>query len=82
MPLHPALRELIEEKIANARAPQWQLPIEEVRASFRTLWASQAITGDAVEVASVEDKIIDTGSGPLQARVYVPENDGPSPFMM
>ncbi len=82
MPLHPALRELIEEKIANARAPQWQLPIEEVRASFRTLWASQAITGDSVEVASVEDKVIDTASGPLQARVYVPENEGPSPLMM
>ncbi len=82
MTAHPALKELIDEKIANARAPQWELPIEEVRASFRTLWASPAITGDAVEVASVQDKIIDTGLGPLKARVYVPENDGPSPLMV
>ncbi len=82
MPLHPALRELIDEKIANARAPQWQLPIEEVRTSFRTLWASPAITGDAVEVASVEDRIIGTGAGPLKARVFVPENHGPLPLMM
>ncbi len=80
--MHPALKELIDEKNANARAPQWELPIEEVRASFRTLWASPAITGDAVEVARVEDKIIDTDAGPLKARLYVPENDGPSPLMV
>jgi acetyl esterase len=82
MPLHPALKELIDAKIANTRAPQWQLPIEEVRASFRDLWASSAITGDAVEVASVEDKTIDTSTGPLKARVFVSQNDGPSPLMM
>jgi acetyl esterase len=82
MPLHPALKGLIDEKLANAPAPQWELPIEEVRASFRSLWASPAITGDAVEVARVEDKIIGTDRGPLEARVYVPEDGKPSPLMM
>ncbi len=77
MPLHPALKTLIAAKMANARAPQWRLPIEEVRASFRTLW-TPTITGPIVEVASVEDKTLDTVAGPVKARVFTPGDDGPS----
>ncbi len=82
MALHPALKKLIDEKIANSPAPQWELPLEEVRASFHNLWIPPKITGDLVEVASVEDKTIDTDAGPLKVRVFVPENDGPLPLMM
>ena len=81
MPLHPALENLIDARLANARAPQWLLPIEEVRTSFRALW-TPTITGAVVEVAGVEDKTLDTASGPVKARVFTPENDGPSPIMM
>ncbi len=81
MPLHPALRELLDEKIAHTVAPQWQLPIEEVRASFRTLW-SPTMTGDPVAVASVEDRTIATESGPVNTRVFTPRGDGPLPLMM
>ena len=81
MPLHPALKNLIGAKIANARAPQWRLPIEEVRASFRALWGP-AITGDAIQVASVEDKVLDTDAGPVKARVFTPEDEGPLSLMM
>ena len=81
MPLHPALEELIGAKIANTCAPQWRLPIEEVRASFRALWAP-AITGGAVEVASVADKTLDTAAGLVKARVFTPENSKPLPLMM
>jgi acetyl esterase len=77
MTLHPALRELIDEKLANTRAPQWRLPIEEVRASFRALW-SPSITGDPVEVASVEDRTLDA----VRVRVFTPDADGPVPIMM
>jgi acetyl esterase/lipase len=79
MTMHPALRELIDEKLANTRAPQWRLPIEEVRASFRALW-SPSITGDPVEVASVEDRTLDTGA--VRVRVFTPEAEGPRPIMM
>ena len=82
MVLHPALKELIDEKIANSPAPQWELPLEEVRASFHNLWIPPKITGDLVDVASVEDKTIVTDAGPLKVRVFVPENDGPLPLMM
>src|SRR5919112_5987555 len=81
MPLHSALEKLIIARLANARAPQWLLPIEEVRTSFRDLW-TPTITGPVVEVAGVEDKTLDTASGPVKARVFTPENDGPSPIMM
>src|ERR687894_1450361 len=81
MPLHPALEKLIDARLANARAPQWPLPIEEVRASFRALW-TPTITGALVEVAGVEDRTLDTVAGSIKARVFTPENDGPSPIMM
>jgi acetyl esterase len=77
MTLHPALRELIDDKLANTLAPQWRLPIEEVRASFRALW-SPSITGAPVEVASVENRTLDA----VRVRVYTPEADGPVPIMM
>ena len=81
MPLHSALDKLIDARLANARAPQWLLPIEEVRASFRALW-TPTITGALVEVAGVEDRTLDTVAGPVKARVFTQENDGPSPIMM
>jgi len=81
MTLHPALRELIDEKLANTTAPQWRLPIEEVRASFRTLW-SPSMTGAPVEIARVEDRILDTDAGAVRMRVFTPEADGPRPIMM
>jgi acetyl esterase len=81
MTLHPALRELIDEKLANTRAPQWRLPIEEVRASFRSLW-SPSMTGDPVEIASVEDRSVDTDAGTVRLRVFRPQADGPVPIMM
>ncbi len=81
MTLHPALRELIDEKLANTIAPQWRLPIEEVRTSFRALW-SPSMTGAPVEVASVEDRTLDTDAGAVRARVFTPEADGSVPIMM
>ena len=81
MTLHPALRELIDEKLANTTAPQWRLPIEEVRNSFHDLW-SPSLTGAPVEVARVEDRVLDTNAGGVPVRVFTPEADGPMPIMM
>ena len=81
MTLHPALRKLIDDKLANTTAPQWCLPIEEVRASFRFLWAP-SMTGAPVEVANVEDRTLDFDSGAVRVRAYTPKADGPIPVMM
>ena len=81
MTLHPALRELIDDKLANTLAPQWRLPIGEVRSSFRALW-SPSITGTPVEVAGVEDRTVDTAAGAVGVRVLTPQGDGPMPIMM
>jgi len=72
---------LIDDKIAHTRAPQWRLPIEEVRASFRALW-SPSMTGALVEIAGVEDRTLDTEAGAVRARVFTPTADGPRPIMM
>jgi acetyl esterase len=81
MTLHPALREMIDEKLAHTRAPQWRLPIEEVRASFHDLWSTN-LTGAPVEVASVEDRAVGTDAGTVGTRIFRPEADGPVPIMM
>src|SRR5207237_460588 len=38
MALNLALKQFIETKLAHTRAPQWELPITEVRQAFRNLW--------------------------------------------
>ncbi len=81
MTLHPALRELIDDKLAHTVAPQWRLPIEEVRDAFRALWSS-SMTGTPVEVAGVEDKTLHTEVGAVRTRVFTPTADGPRPIMM
>jgi acetyl esterase len=81
MTLHPALRKMIDEKLANTKAPQRCLPIVEVRASFHDLW-SPSLTGAPMEVASVENGTVDTDTGAVPVRVFTPEADGPMPIMM
>jgi acetyl esterase len=72
MPLHPALRHLLEQKRAHGGAPQWRLPIEEVRAAFRGLW-SVAMTGAPIALPTVADATLELDGRALAARRYVPE---------
>ena len=50
MALNAALKQLIDTKLAHTRAPQWALPIAEVRQAFRNLW-TPALTGEPVSIA-------------------------------
>jgi acetyl esterase len=68
MPLHPALENLIAQKLAHAQVPQWEMPIGQVREAFANLW-TPALTGDPVEVRKVEDR----GLGRVSARVFRPD---------
>jgi hypothetical protein len=45
MALNPALKQLIEAKLAHTPAPQWMQPITGVRQAFRNLWRP-AMTGE------------------------------------
>ena len=71
MPLDPALKNLIAQKLANTQVPQWEMPIGQVREAFANLW-THVLTGDPVQVRTVEDRLF----GRVNARVFVP--DGPA----
>jgi acetyl esterase len=81
MPLNPALKNLIEQKLASATVPQWEMPIEQVREAFAKLW-TPAITGGQAEVRNVEDRALPTKVGGVNMRVYVPDQgENPSVVM-
>ena len=79
--MHPALRHLIDTKLAHTRAPQWMLPIAEVRESFRALW-TPAMTGTPLPVNRIDDISIPTGNGLIPARVYAPERGQTYPVLV
>ena len=81
MALHPKLRNLIDAKLAARQAPQWELPIAEVRRGFRALW-TPAMTGVALPVNRVADVTIPGLSAPLPARLYAPERDRAYPILI
>jgi len=81
MALHPALQHLIETKLAHARAPQWNLPIAEVRQNFRALWTPD-MTGPTLPVNRVDDVSIPTSDGRIPARLYAPERNRAYPALV
>src|SRR5215831_3983874 len=81
MALDAALRQLIDTKLAHTRAPQWSLPIAEVRAAFRNLWTS-AITGPPVPLRHVEDVSIPGADAAIPARVYAGDDPKHAPVIL
>ena len=81
MALDAALKQLIETKLAHTRAPQWALPITEVRQAFRNLW-TPAITGEPVSIHRIEDMTIPGVDSPIPTRVYAPDGPEPCPIML
>jgi acetyl esterase len=81
MPIAPPLQQLIEAKLAHARAPQWELPIAEVREAFRALWRA-ALTGAPLSVDAVEELVIHNGPVALAARLYAPERGHRLPLLV
>jgi len=74
MPLNPALSRLIAAKLVHARAPQWELPIADVRTAFHDLW-TPALTGGPIAIARREDVTLPGTS--VRMRVYAQEADRP-----
>src|SRR5438046_1765534 len=82
MALNPALRQLIQDKLAHTCAPQWALPITEVRQACRNLW-TPAITGEPAPIRSIEDKTIIGEAGVrIPARGYSPDGPDLLPLML
>jgi acetyl esterase len=79
--LHPALQHLIATKLAHTRAPQWMLPIAEVRQSFRALW-TPAMTGVPLPVERVDEVLIPAPHGSIPARAYAPERGRAYPVIV
>jgi acetyl esterase len=77
MPLDAQLAELI--KLIEAGTPLHELSPEEARASFRRLTVDLRPPENVVPVGSVEEAKVAGADGPLPARVYRPEGDGPFP---
>jgi len=72
MALNPALKQLIEAKLAHTPTPQWMLPITGVRQAFRNLW-TPAMTGEPVPIHRVEDISIPGVDDAIPARAYAPD---------
>ena len=81
MALNPALKQLIETKLAHTVAPQWELPIAEVRQAFRNLW-TPAITGEPVAIRRFENITILGADAAIPARIYTPDSPKPCPIML
>jgi acetyl esterase len=81
MPLDPALDRLIGTKLAHAHAPQWAMPIADVRRAFRDLW-TPAMTGEPAAMARIEDITIPDSNAGIRARVYTPELERRGPVIL
>jgi acetyl esterase len=81
MALHPALRQLLDAKLAQTNAQQWELPIAEVRRAFRELW-TPAITGEPVALPRVQNVTIPGSDAAIPARFYAPDAAKPCPLML
>src|SRR5215831_6601915 len=81
MALDAALRQLIDTKLAHTRAPQWSLPIAEVREAFRNLW-TPAITGPPVPLRHVEDVSIPGADAAIPARIYAGDDPKRAPVIL
>ena len=77
MPLSPAFKDLIAQKLANTKVPQWDMPIGQVREAFANLW-TPALTGDPVAVRKVENKAL----GRVNARIFLPDRPAHPAILM
>src|SRR5947207_6239875 len=79
--INPALKHLIQTKLAQSHTPQWALPIAEVRQAFRNLWTPD-ITGEPVSMRRIEDMTISSVDAHIPVRVYAPDGPDPCPIML
>ena len=79
MPLDPQLAGLLE--LVAAGTPTYESDPVTARRGFRTLTVDFRKPEDVVPVASVTETEVAGGDGPVAARVYRPEGEGPWPVV-
>ncbi len=82
MPLDPAVQQVLDLLQSMDRPPMSAGTPEQARAGFRVLTVDLRDPATVVPVASVEDLTLELASGPLGARLYRPEGEGPRPTLV
>jgi len=71
MALDPAMHAVIEAKLRNAMAPQWELPLDDVRKGFLAFWTPE-VTGPSPQLHDVQNRTIAGDSVDVPVRIYRP----------
>jgi acetyl esterase len=79
VPVDPQLVDLLRQ--VDEAPPLSSLPPDQARERFRRLNLLAAGATQKTEVGAVEDIEVPGGAGPLRARVYRPNGDGPHPTL-
>lgn len=79
MPLDPHLAGMLQMMASAGAKPIHESSPAEARAGFLMLTAGSRTPEQIVPVASVQDTTVDGAAGPLKARIYRPEGEGPFP---
>ena len=79
MPLDPHLAGVLQMMAAAGRKPTAEGTPAEGRAGYLALTVGTRKPEEVVPVAQVHDTTVDGAAGPLKARVYRPEGQGPFP---
>ena len=82
MPLDPAIKQMLDwlEELGRHRISEGTP--EQGRAAFRTLTVDMRQPQNVIPVADVEDMELPGETGPMRARLYRPEADGPLPTIV
>ncbi|MCC8954273.1 alpha/beta hydrolase, partial [Bradyrhizobium sp. Pear77] len=79
MPLDPHLDDVLQMMAGSGAKPIQEGSPAEGRDGYLALTFGSRTPEQVVPVASVQDTTVDGAAGPLKARVYRPEGDGPFP---
>lgn len=80
MPLDPQLAPLLQ--LIESGTPLHEMTPAEARVAFRTMTVDMRPPESVPQVGSVVDGVVAGAAGPLDARVYRPEGDGPVPTVV
>ena len=79
MPLDPHIAGALKMMAASGAKPIHEVSPAEARAGFLALTVGTHTPEQTTPVASVQDSTVPGAAGPLKARIYRPEGDGPFP---
>jgi acetyl esterase len=79
MPLHPAVKTLLDQVAAQGSPPLSSQGVEMVREGYVT---ARGFLSEKPDVAKVEDRTIPGPAGDIPVRIYTPTGGGPHPILV